>query len=93
MTVDSPGVGLLIQIGSADPSVSGSGTVTVTCEGSDPEIIRGDCDNDGVFNFPPLRAGTYKLQVWYRGKWIHSQAVTVRSGKTNLDIKLPALKD
>ena len=50
-------------------------------------------DASGSFRFPQLRAGTYSLAIWFRGKWIHKQAVTVRKGKTQLDITLPPVKD
>lgn len=50
-------------------------------------------DRNGVFQFENMRPGTYNLQVWYRGKWIHSQSVTVRSSRTQLDIVLPVQKD
>lgn len=47
-------------------------------------------DNTGTFRFPDIRPGTYQLQVWYRGKWIHTQPLTVR-GKTTADVQLPPL--
>ncbi|PIE19602.1 MAG: hypothetical protein CSA65_01665 [Proteobacteria bacterium] len=49
-------------------------------------------DNNGVFRFPNVRAGTYQLAVWYAGKWIHRQPLTVRAGQTHADIVINALK-
>lgn len=47
-------------------------------------------DNSGAFRFPNIPPATYKLRVWYRGKWFHSQAITVR-GRTTVDVKLKSL--
>lgn len=49
-------------------------------------------DNNGVFRFPNVRSGPYQLAVWYAGKWIHRQPLTVRAGQTRADIVINALK-
>ncbi|MCK5799551.1 MAG: cupredoxin domain-containing protein [Deltaproteobacteria bacterium] len=49
-------------------------------------------DNAGVFRFPDVRPGTYKLFVWFRGKWLFHQPLTVRSGRTTVNVLLPKLK-
>ncbi len=33
--------------------------------------------NSGAFAFDDLAPGTYALKIWYHGKWIHQQAVTI----------------
>ncbi|MBW2733123.1 MAG: hypothetical protein JRH20_12085 [Deltaproteobacteria bacterium] len=47
-------------------------------------------DNSGAYHFPDIPPGTYKLRVWYHGKWFHDQAITVR-GRTTVNIKLESL--
>jgi plastocyanin len=47
-------------------------------------------DNSGAFTFPDVKAGSYKLKVWYQGGWIHSQSLTVKA-RTTIEVQLERL--
>lgn len=42
----------------------------------------------GAFTFEGVPDGTHTLRVWFRGRWIHSQRVTVKR-KTTVKVQLP----
>ena len=44
-------------------------------------------DTSGLFRFPDIPAGSYTLQVWYRGQLIYKDPVAAR-GVTRVDIQL-----
>lgn len=49
-------------------------------------------DATGAFRFAEVPAGTYTMSIWYRGKWVVKNSVTVKKakGKFSMKVQLPS---
>ena len=45
----------------------------------------------GEFRFDNVDAGSHTLRVWYRGRYLHTQSITMGKRKTSLEIQLPPI--